>query len=174
MKERPISTLIFGILNIGLGSLKLIWPLVAAALAHLKSSSQSSMTLLQNDPTLAALSKFNTWMGVAMGLAMLAFGIGLLLLQNWARIGSIVYAVIAIVLVLGGSIVAWPITERLVGQMAAQQAAGTPAGLVQGLTMLFFVLGILVGLAYPVLLLFFMTRASVIEACQRQEPVASA
>jgi NADH:ubiquinone oxidoreductase subunit 3 (subunit A) len=173
MNQRPISTLIFGILNIGLGLLKLGWPLVAAAIAHLKLSGHSGMAALQSDPTFAALQQFNMWAGAVFGLALLAFGIGLLLLQNWARIGSIVYAVVAIVFVLVGSVVGWPITKRLVEQMAMQMP-GAPLGLIEGVTMLLFVLGVLFGLAYPALLLFFMTRSNVIEACQPQQPAAPA
>jgi NADH:ubiquinone oxidoreductase subunit 3 (subunit A) len=173
MNQRPISTLIFGILNIGLGLLKLLWPLVAAAMARLKLSSHSSMAALQSDPTIAALSKFNMWASVVLGLALLAFGIGLLLLQNWARIGSIVYAVIAIVFVLVGSVAGWPFMKRLV-QQVAMQAPGAPLGLLEGVGMLLFVLVIMFGLAYPVLLLFFMTRSNVIEACRPQQPAAPA
>jgi hypothetical protein len=36
------------------------------------------------------------------------------------------------------------------------------------------VIGIFLGLIYPVLLLFFMTRTNVIEACERQQPAAPA
>jgi NADH:ubiquinone oxidoreductase subunit 3 (subunit A) len=173
MSQRPISTLIFGILNIGFGLVKLGWPLVAAAMANLKLSSHSGMAALQSDPAYAALSKFNMWTGVVFGLALLAFGIGLLLLQNWARIGSIVYAVVAIVFVLVGSVVVWPFMKRMVERMATQ-APGAPSGLLEGIVMFMFVVVIMFGLAYPLLLLFFMTRSNVIEACQRQEPAPPA
>jgi type IV secretory pathway VirB3-like protein len=172
MRQRPISTLIFGILNIGFGLLRLGSPLVSAVVAHLKHPSHSGLAALQSDPAYDALTKFNMWAGVVFGLALLAFGIGLLLLQNWARIGSIVYAVVAIVFVLVFSIVGWPITKRFVGQMAAQLAPGAPLGMVVGLTTLMFVLGVMFSLAYPALLLFFMTRSNVIEACQPQPPAA--
>jgi hypothetical protein len=169
MKQRPISTLIFGILDIGLGLLKLVWPLVAAALAHLKPAGTSGMATLQSDPTFIALTKFTTWTGVVFGLALLAFGIGLLLLQNWARLGSIIYAVVDIVFVLVSTIVMWPITSRMI-----QQMPNVPQGMVQGFAMIGLVVGLIFGLAYPVLLLFFMTRTNVIEACEQQQPTAAA
>jgi hypothetical protein len=56
--------------------------------------------------------------------------------------------------------------------MAAQLAPGAPLGMVVGLTTLMFVLGVMFSLAYPALLLFFMTRSNVIEACQPQPPAA--
>jgi hypothetical protein len=169
MNQRPISTLIFGILNIGLGLLKLIWPLVAAALAHLKLGGHSSMAALQSDPTYIALTKLATWTGVIFGVALLAFGIGLLLLQNWARLGSIVYAVVDIVFVLITSMLMWPITKRMLEQMP-----NVPPGMMAGFAMIGMVIGIFLGLIYPVLLLFFMTRTNVIEACERQQPAAPA
>jgi hypothetical protein len=173
MNERPISTLIFGILNIGFGLWKLGAPLLAAVVAHLKLPGNPGVSALQSDAAYTALTKFNMGVGVAFGLALLAFGIGLLLLQNWARIGSIVYAVVAIIYVLIGSVVGWPITKRLVEQ-AAVKVPGAPPGVLEGMAMLVFVLAIIFGLAYPVLLLFFMTRAKVIQACRRPHPTAPA
>jgi hypothetical protein len=93
----------------------------------------------------------------------------LLLLQNWARLGSIIYSVVDIVLVVVMSILMWPLTRRMMEQMP-----GVPPGMMAGFAMLGMAVGLLFSLAYPALLLFFMTRASVIEACQRQQPVAPA
>jgi hypothetical protein len=95
----------------------------------------------------------------------LAFGVGLLLLKNWARIGSIVYAIIAIVYVPIGSLVMWPFTKRMM-----EQTPGAPPGMMAGFALIGLVLGIIFGLAYPVVLIFFMTRSNVIEACQPEPP----
>jgi hypothetical protein len=169
MNQRPISILIFGILNIGYGLWKMAAPLLSMAMSKLKLPGNSGMAAMTADPTFTALTKFSVWTGAILGLALLAFGIGLLLLQNWARLGSIVYAVIDIVLVLVVSMVMWPFTKRMMEQMP-----GAPPGMMAGFAMIGLVIGILFGLAYPVLLLFFMTRSNVIEACQRQQPAAPA
>ncbi len=169
MNERPISTLIFGILNIGFGLWKLAAPLLAMALSKLKLPGNSAMAGMATDPTYVAVTKFSMWAGTILGVALLAFGIGLLLLQNWARLGSIVYSVVDIVLVLVVSMVMWPLTKRMMEQMP-----GVPPGMMAGFAMVGLVLGLLFSLAYPALLLFFMTRGDVIEACQRQQPAASA
>jgi hypothetical protein len=170
MNQRPISTLIFGILNIGFGVLKLGGPLVSAAIARLKlSPGHSGLAALQSDPAFVALQKLNMWAGAVLGLALLAFGIGLLLLQNWARLGSIVYAVIDIVLVLVMSMVMWPLTKRMMEQMP-----GVPPGMMAAFATVGLVFGLIFGLAYPVLLLFFMTRSNVIEACERPQPATPA
>jgi hypothetical protein len=169
MNERPISTLIFGILNIGFGLWKLAAPMLTIALSKLKLPGNAAVAGMTSDPTYAALTKFGLWVGPVLGLALLAFGIGLLLLQNWARLGSIIYSVIDIVLVLITSMLMWPLTKRMMEQMP-----GVPPGMMVGFAMLGLVVGLLFSLAHPVLLLFFMTRGNVIEACQRREPTASA
>jgi hypothetical protein len=81
--------------------------------------------------------------------------------KNWARIGSMVYAGIDIVLVVVGSMVVWPVTQRAMAQLP-----NVPQGMVQGIAMVSMVVGVIIGLAYPAILLFFMTRTNVIEACQ--------
>jgi hypothetical protein len=167
MRQRPMSTLIFGILNIGFALLKMAGPLVAMVVSNLKLPVNSGMAALKSDPAYVALTRFSMWTGVILGLALLAFGIGLLLLKNWARIGSIVYAVIDIILVLFVSVLIWPFTKRMMEQMPS------PApGFMAGFAMIGLVVGIIFGLAYPVLLLFFMTRSDVIEACQPEQPEA--
>lgn len=168
MKERPISTLIFGILNIGFGLWKLAAPLLAMALSKLKLPGNAAVAGMTADPTYTALTKVSMWAGTVLGLALLAFGVGLLLLQNWARLGSIIYSVIDIVLVLIMSMLMWPLTTRMMEQMP-----GVPRGMMAGFAMVGMAIGLLFSLAYPVLLLFFMTRGNVIEACQRQEPAAT-
>jgi hypothetical protein len=169
MNERPISTLIFGILNIGYGLWKMGAPLLSLAMSKIKLPGNAGIVAMTADPTFAALTKFSMWAGATLGLALVAFGIGLLLLQNWARIGSIIYSVIDIVLVVVVGMVMWPFTKRMMEQMP-----NVPPGMMAGFAAVGLVVGVLFGLAYPVLLLFFMTRSNVIEACQRQQPAAPA
>jgi hypothetical protein len=104
-------------------------------------------------------------LGVFLGFALVALGIGLLLLKNWARLGSIFWAVIEIVLVVVGSIIVWPVTQR-----AMEQMPNMPHGMVAGLASIGLVIELIIGLAYPALVLFFMTRDNVIEACQPELP----
>jgi hypothetical protein len=162
-----MSVLIFGILNIGFALLKLGGPLFSLAMSKVKVPGNSGISAMTSDPAFVALTKFNLWAGVIFGLALLAFGIGLLLSQNWARLGSIVYAIIEIVVVLVVSIVTWPITKRMM-----EHLPNVSPGMGAGFAMIGLVIGIIFGLAYPVLLLFFMTRPNVIEACQPEQPEA--
>ncbi len=162
-----MSTLIFGILSIGFGLLKLSGPLMLIAMSHMKLPANSGMEALKSDPAYAALMNFNAWAGVVLGLALLTFGIGLLLLKNWARMGLIVYAMIDIILVLFVSVLTWPFTKRMM-----EQVSGPAAAFMERFGIVFVVFGILFSLAFPVLLLIFMTRPNVIEACQPEQPAA--
>jgi hypothetical protein len=161
MRQRPMAILIFGILNIGYALLNLAGPLVAKLMSNIKLPANSPMAAMKSDPAYVAWTNFNMGVSVVLGLALMSFGIGLLLSKNWARFGSIIYAVIAIVYVPIGSLVMWPFTKRMM-----EQTPGVPQGMMAGFAMIGLVLGLIFGLTYPVLLLFFMTRTNVIEACQ--------
>jgi hypothetical protein len=165
MRQRPMSVLIFGILNICYGLFKLGMLLLSTVMSQIGPKGNPVAAAMKSDPTMAAWTKFSMVSGVSLGLALVAFGIGLLLLKNWARVGSIVYSMIDIVLVVIGSMLIWPITQR-----AMEQLPNVPHGMVEGIAMVSLVLGIIIGLAYPALLLFFMTRTNVIEACQPEQP----
>jgi hypothetical protein len=161
MRQRPMSVLIFGILNIAYGLFKLGMLALSAAMQSLGPKGNPVAAAMKADPAMAALTKFNMVIGVILGVALVLFGIGLLLSKNWARLGSIVYSVVDIVLVVVGTIIVWPITQRAMASMP-----NVPHGMVEGFAMIGMVIGLAIGLAYPALLLFFMTRTNVIEYCQ--------
>jgi hypothetical protein len=165
MKQRPMSVLIFGILNIGYGLFNLAAVVLGVVMSRLGPSGNPVADAMKTDPTMAAWNKVAMPLGVILALALIAFGIGLLLSKNWARLGSIVWSVFEIFLKVIGSIMAWPITQR-----ALQQMPNMPRGpMVLGVAKIFMVLGIIVFLAYPAVLLFFMTRDNVIDACQPEQ-----
>jgi hypothetical protein len=169
MRQRPMSILIFGILNIGYALMYLAGLLLALLKSVLgpilKFPSSPALDALKSDPSYVQWSNFNMGLSVIFGLALMAFGIGLLLLKNWARIGSMVYAVIQVVYAPLGSVVAW----RFMSQVKIP-TPGVPPGLMAAMMMMGLVLGIIVGVGYAALLLFFMTRSNVIEACQPEQP----
>jgi hypothetical protein len=165
MRQRPVAIIIFGILNLGFGLLSLAGPLVAIAVRKIKIPGQESLTALYSDPSYVAWTNFAAAVGVISGLALLAFGVGLLLSKNWARVGSIVYAVFDCPYVVVASVVTW----RFMGSVT-QHLANVPQGFAAAMGTVSLVGGLMIGLAYPVLLLFFMTRSNVIEACQPEQP----
>jgi len=168
MRQRPVAITIFAILNLAFGLWDLISPLGALALRKIKLPGQESLAALMSDPSYVAWTNFGMAVGVVSGLALLAFGAGLLLCKNWARLGSIVYAVFKCAYVVVAIMVAW----RFVVPVMTQQMRGVPQGIVAVAMTIGFGFGLLFGLAYPVLLLIFMTRRNVMEACQPEPPPA--
>jgi hypothetical protein len=157
--------MIFGILNLGFGLWHLISPLFVLAMRKIKLPSQSGLTALYSDPSYVAWLHVSMVVGVVSGLALLAFGVGLLLCKNWARLGSIVYAVLECAFAVVGCMVGWRFTE-----MTTQQMPNVSPGAAEAIATIGMVFGLVMGLAYPVLLLIFMTRSNVIEACQPEPP----
>jgi hypothetical protein len=95
-------------------------------------------------------------------VALFASGIGLLLMRPWARNLAIIYAAVTIVTTLIGLVITWLyVTQPLLEQIAGDDSADAMAakfGAIGGL------IGGCVGLAYPVLLWFFMMRPPVLVA----------
>ncbi|HEY3862295.1 MAG TPA: hypothetical protein VGO59_10440 [Verrucomicrobiae bacterium] len=170
MRQRPVSTLIFGILNIGWALMLMAGLFMMMVLSRIKTpSSNPALQAMQADPNYSALMHFNAVAGAVMGVVLLTFGIGLLLLKDWARLGSIIYSVIDIVRVVVMSMLSWPYTKRMM-----ENVPNVPQGMMQGFAMIGLVVGLLFGVGYPALLLFFMTRPNVIDACQPEQPLPEA
>ncbi len=150
--QRPTSVTVFGVLNIIFGSLGILCtPLSMVTLFSPGASQNPVLKIMQDNPV------FRIWMitaailGVIAAIVLLAAGIGLLRLRPWARTLSIGYGVYAIVAGLIGMVfnviyVILPLLSQPGHQ--APFAAGAIGGVIGGC----------VGLAYPVLLIIFMTR----------------
>jgi hypothetical protein len=156
-----MSTLIFGILNICYALLTLSGPVMSAITPHMAANANPALEYMKSDPSFAALTKFGMCMSVLFGLALFTFGVGLLMLQNWARLGCIIYSVIAIVYTPIVSYIMWPYTKEMMARMPKM-----PPGMASGIAAVALGLGLVVGVGYAGLLLFFMTRSNVIDACQ--------
>lgn len=171
MRQRPLSVTIFGILNIGFALLGLL-----AAVASSLFSPPKAVPL-KNSPTpstnnAAASNTFNihaevgsfsnprydAWqkidrpVGAVFSVGLLSAGIGLLCLQNWARILSIIWGVYGIISSLLNGILMLGGTASMIFKIAAVIAAG-------------------LSLLYPILLLIFMFRPNVVAALKPPPPV---
>ena len=166
MRPRPMSVTIFGILNIGFAVFGFGSLLLTHILRHAKLPGNSLVETMQSDPSYVAWANFSTYVGLAGGLALLTAGIGLLLMQNWARLLSIIYSVIQIIYILVGAVVNYHVILAFSGQMR-----GVPPGLMAVVTLLGFALGIVFSLAYPVLLLIFISLPKVIAAFGPEPPM---
>lgn len=167
MRQRPISVIIFGILNIGFALFGFVGVLITAAMEHMASSANPVLQAMKSSSDYALWKSINSGFALLGGTALLAAGIGLLLLQNWARIVSIIWAVLDIIFTVVGTFFALHYL-----QPAGFQAKVPPSftGLMHAITVIFIVLGMTVVLAYPILLLIFMTRPKILSAFQPPLP----
>jgi hypothetical protein len=167
MRQRPVAITIFGILNLGFGLLYLASPLFNLAMTKIKLPGQSALAALYSDPSYIAWLDISMVVGVVGGLALLAFGLGLLFSRNWARLGSIVFALFYSAFVLVASLLTWRFMETVTWQLPGVQPGWVPV-----IRTLGSAFSLVYGLAYPLLLLFFMTRPNVVAACQPELPPA--
>jgi hypothetical protein len=162
--QRPTSVTVFGILNIVFAAFGIFGMLATLVLflPHSGASHNPVIQLIQDSPAYAAWLEFSMAIGAVAAMALLAAGIGLLLLKPWARIVSIIYAIYAIVMTIVGTVVNYFLMVRPLLEQAQQQhgtaAAGAIGGAVGG------AIGGCFGLIYPILLLVFMHRANVVAA----------
>jgi hypothetical protein len=161
-----MSVTIFGILNIGFALFGFVSLLASRVMLHAKLPGNS--VVMDAAASNSAWSHFVAFFGAAQALVLLAAGIGLLLTQYWARILSIVYSIIAIVYVVISSAVNYPQVQAMLARIPSVPAAMLPA-----ITLVVTVLGLVFGLVYPILLLFFMTRPKVIAALDPETPAGA-
>lgn len=166
MRQRPIAVTVFGILNIGYALWKFVGLLMGAVIMRLNLGGNSAVAALGSNPAYIQWTHLSLVVGVVFGIVLIASGVGLLLLQNWARIVAIVYAALEMIFVVASAI----FTQRVVTPAIASQFHGPSAGFVEVTVKIGFVMGLLVALAYPILLLIFMTRPNVVEALNSTEP----
>ena len=173
MRERPISITILGILNMGIGLLGLGGLLLSTMFESpdfVSSSSSgnsflSSMLALWNtistDATFVVWRRITVPLDAAASLALVAAGIGLLLLKNWSRLVSIGYAIYRVIFALLDVAVLMAVLHRVLAN-ALQADTGAHIALVVGAA----AVGTVLTLVYPVLLIYFLTRPKVVQAFQ--------
>jgi len=147
--SRPTSITVFGILNIVFGSLGLIctpFGLVAIfALPNAMNPSGSALVWLL----------VSTFVGFVCSILLLTVGIGLLYQKRWARIWCLGYGWFSIIWGIIGLIVNIGLTVS--GEFGYRQE--NIPGVIGGFC------GGLVGFIYPILLIIFMQKPNVKNAC---------
>jgi hypothetical protein len=169
--QRPTAVTVFSILNMvfaALGFFGTIGSLVMlAALAH--DTNNPMMEIIRDNPGYAMYMKVSALLGMAVGLALLAAGIGLWLLQPWGRLLSIAYGILAVISIPVNSVVSYLFVTRPLMEQMMQHHNNTAAtsaavgGMVGGL------IGGCFGMIYPILLLVFMFRPNVAAAFKAPE-----
>ena len=140
-----VLNIIFG----GLGLLSLFWLIILLIMPPAWMG--RDYALIMSIPGYRTYSMVGGIFGAGMGVFLLACGIGLLRLRDWARNGSMIYAAIAIVTVVISAVLflAW--------QIPAMEAAGVSSFQVDMMRVSGFT-GPVLGLVYPVVLLALLTR----------------
>jgi hypothetical protein len=148
---RPTSVTVLGILNIVFGGLGILCTPVGLV----------AIFIVPNAMNTTAVSK--TWLlissivGIFCSFLLLIVGIGLLKLKRWARIWTLGYGWFAI---------AWGIVGIVVNiALAASGELGNTPEMIGGAIGGFC--GGIIGLAYPILLIIFMSKPNVKAACHR-------
>jgi hypothetical protein len=161
--QRPVSVTVFGILNIGFAAFGVFGIFATLALFSMEGGTANPVIrIMRENAAYAGWLKITIPLGVLACLALLACGIGLLMMKSWARKLAIVYSIYAIVFGLIGVVVNFMFLFRPLMQEAAQrqgpEAAGAIGGAIGG------TLGGCIGMIYPILLLIFMTRPKIVAA----------
>ena len=155
--ERPTPVSVIGILNIVFGVYALFGVCMTLAMQSFMDIEKNPVLKLMHDnPSYSAWVKITIPLGFIAGAILIAAGIGLLRLAEWARRLSIGYAVYAILMATAVSVTNYIFILRPAfadGQNAGAVAAGIGA-----------VFGGVFGLAYPIVLIVFMTRANIVSA----------
>jgi hypothetical protein len=153
--ERPQAVTAFGILNIVFATIGILG--VLATLFQAKAlGSSPAVAAMYSIPEYVTWSQVHSSIGGVLSVVLLVSGIGLLKLKPWARIAAIGYALGIIAL----SCVSSFAFGRYVLPVMLEKAAtlSGPDGLALKIGAYATTSAGFVGLIYPALLLFFMTR----------------
>ncbi len=161
-EPRPKAPLVFGILSIVFaifGGFALVVSMVALDSAAL-AESNPIVALQRGDGPYALFSKVATVVGVAGAAILLASGIGLLMMKVWARKLSVGYAVFTVVFGVIGLVfnLIYIVLPALSTRPESTEAAVAMGGAIGGFA------GALIGLVFPVCIIFFLRRKPVVEA----------
>lgn len=155
--QRPQSVTVFGILNIVFGSLSLMCFPAAFVVSSLSFLPQQETTSIVLPPQMEVFSHVQNGVGLVFALVSLISGIGLLKLKKWARQLAYGYGWVSI----GWKILSLIISAILYASILKQVSSETAPIIIGSMC------GWPIGLIYPILLVIFMRKPHVIEACRK-------
>jgi len=161
--QRPVSIIVFGILNFVFAALGVIGLIASVTLLGLPADSNNPVIqFIHIYPGYAVWLKMCLALGILGCALLLAAGFGLLSLKPWARTASLICAIYLILFFFGGMLVNFAFMDTpMLGPARQQQAFETVAaigGPING------TIGGLFWLIYPLLLLAFMLQPKVMAA----------
>lgn len=153
--ERPTPVTVFGILSIVFA----VFGIFGVATAMMMSSlpffrKAPEMAILFDNPVYDAWLRISAIVGIGFAIALVTLGIGLLNMKAWARAGTIIYAICALVFTIAGQVVNFAYVLPTMMERASRTSGPEAAG----------ALGGIIPLAYPILILIFMTRPQTVAA----------
>ena len=166
MIERPVSVLLFGILNIVWGVLQVLGVAVGLVfrlqLLDLPTSGNPAVELMESNVGYRWFSDISTGIALIAAIGHLSAGVGLIVMKPWARtvtIGLGVYTMIMtlLVTVINHVLITAPMLEQTT---QGPQRLGAVAGAVAGWGWLAVVT------VFCLLMIYFMTRPRVVAAFQ--------
>ena len=161
--RKPASLMVFGILNLVFGVLGLCSYACGSLMLVPNPDLQQDpfYELIHQSPSYQAFLVVSMGLGSVASIVLIAAGIGLLAAANWGRVLSIVYSLYALAMGIVG--IAVNIMFLVVPLMEkgdpSDPAFGTAIGGAVGGTC-----GGAIGMAYPIVLLIFMTRPHIKQA----------
>ena len=173
--DRPVSAIIFGILNLafaGLSFLGIGFTVLSFLLMDRMWAPNPALKLMQDNEAYSVYMAVSIVLGFIATIVLAVSGIGLLKMRAWGRHLSIGYAVYTIVFTIIGTIANWfwlvgPLLEQANRMPVGPERAGAIGGAIGGL------FGGCFGLIYPVVLLIFMLRTSFAQALHERPPAKS-
>ena len=166
--NRPLAATIFGVVNIVFGGIGVLGTLasIPTVLGRPAPSGQPELDAILWSERMILLGQITAPLGLLSSGALLAAGIGLLRMQPWGRLLSVLWGWYTVVMVVVMIPVQWYVLWGPMWELGS--AGGNPV--VRMLAMVTVVagpVGMIIGLIHPVLLLVFMSRAAMIAAFEQ-------
>jgi len=151
-RDRPTALTVFGVLNIVFGGIIALVALGSLVFALIRPA----------ETPIRVWGYVGNSLSLKGAIVLIAAGAGLLRLRSWARIASLVWAAFYIVFICINAVVTIMIMPGLVAQQPGAQSL--PPGMVDTFVVLGGIFGACFWIIYPVVLIIFMMRRSVVEA----------